>query len=226
MGAGIEHPTSLPLVWMSRFDLVRRSGQAPTIRIGGRSVSPGRLPAAWAHRRHLIKYAADLCVVSVNPTRDGVQRHPDAPPPPAVETSRSADGGIAMVTAAQGTHVARLRLSPPLPDLAALGPSSPAQGTWAIDIDERRAVTGGAWYARRQPTDVELVLDVTRPWRPAELPPLMRLVTIVMPLFRTWPTTYRWSATLALDGSGIMTSRWSRTTTQRGEAYRRMTSSE
>jgi hypothetical protein len=225
MGAGIEHPTSLPLVWMSRFDLVRRSGQAPTIRIGGRSVSPGRLPGAWAHRRHLIKYAADLCVVSVNPTRDGVQRHPDAPAPAAVVTSRSADGGIAMVTAAQGTHVARLRLSPPLPNLAALVPSAPAKGTWAIDIDERRAVTGGAWYARRQPTDVELILDVTRPWRPAKLPPLMRLVTIVMPLFRTWPTTYRWSAALALDGTGIMTSRWSRTTTQRGEAYRRMTNS-
>ena len=225
MGAGIEHPTSLPLVWMTRFDLVRRTRPAPTIRIDGRSVSPGRLPAAWLHRRHLIKYAADLCVVSVNPTRPAALNSPAATSDrPA--TSDRGDGGIAVVTAAQGTHVARLRLTPPLPDLASLAPAMPAQGVWEVDIDDNRGVTGGTWYARREPTDVELVVDVTRPWRPAKLPPLMRLVTIVMPLFRTWPTSYRWIGSVPLDGTAPMISRWERTVTQRAEAYRRVTGSE
>ena len=224
MGAGIEHPTSLPLVWMTRFDLVRRTRRAPTIRIDGRSVSPGRLPAARIHRRHLIKYAADLCVVSVNPTRTAARGSPVATSDrPA--TSGRGDDGIAMVTAAQGAHVARLRLTPALPDLASLEPATPAHGVWDVDIDDHRAVTGGTWYARREPTDVALVVDVTRPWRPSKLPPLMRLVTIVMPLFRTWPTTYRWTGSIPLDGTATI-SRWERTVTQRAEAYRRMTGSE
>lgn len=226
MGAGIEHPTSLPLVWMRRFDLLRWSDEPPVIRIDGRRVSPGRLPAGWLHRRHLIKYAADLCVVSVNPAYDGAPGPADPATPKRLQMARSdGAGGTAAVTAAEGTHVACLRLTPPLPDLTALGPAASAHGAWDLDIDGNRTVTGGTWHVRRRQGDVLALLDVTRPWRPKRLPPLMWLVTKVMPLFRTWPTTYRWTATIALDGTSAMCSRWERRDGQRGRAYRRMTGS-
>lgn len=226
MGAGIEHPTSLPLVWMRRFDLLRWSGEPPVLRIDGRRVTPGRLPAAWLHRRHLIKYAADLCVVSVNPAYDGALGPAGPATPRRLQMTRGdGAGGTAAVTAAQGTHVACLRLTPPLPDLTALGPAASAHGAWSLDIDGDRTVAGGTWRVRRRPSDVLVLLDVTRPWRPKRLPPLMRLVTMVMPLFRTWPTTYRWTATIALDGTPAMCSRWERKDGQRGRAYRRMTGS-
>jgi len=45
MGAAIMEPQSLPLVWMSQFDLLRRSGPEPVIRIDGQQTTPGHLPA-------------------------------------------------------------------------------------------------------------------------------------------------------------------------------------
>jgi hypothetical protein len=57
LGAAIQHPTSLMLVWMRRFDLLRVTGREPEIRIDGRRVATGRLPGEWIHRRRLIKWA-------------------------------------------------------------------------------------------------------------------------------------------------------------------------
>jgi hypothetical protein len=39
----------------------------------------------------------------------------------------------------------------------------------------------------------------------------MRTVTSLVPVFRRWPTTYRWSATVRLGEPPTMTSRWERT---------------
>lgn len=223
MGAAVQHPTALPLVWMSRFDLLRRRRHAPSIRVDGREVHPGRLPMAWLHRRHLIKCAEDLCVVSVNTARHG-PADPTGPDHASVTRTRT-DGGLVAVTTTRDAHRARLRLTPPLPDLDAAPAGAAIRGTWTLDIDGHAGIVGGGWSAVKQTTTVDLVVDVTRPWRPTRLPPLMRAVTTAMPLFRTWPTTYRWTATVATGEDPTITSRWQRTDDQRGQAYRRFTGS-
>jgi hypothetical protein len=57
-------------------------------------------------------------------------------------------------------------------------------------------------------------------------PPLMRLVTRVAPVFREWPTTYRWRATLRLGEEPLLSARWERTSAERGESYRRITGTQ
>jgi hypothetical protein len=220
VGAGIERPASLLLVLLDGFDLVRRTREAPVIRIDGVQVSTGRLPGAALHRRHLIKYAAPLVAVSVNPGRGGRVR---------LVTGDEDDvelraGGIAAVTGTRGAHSARLRLAPPLPDLAQLADGESTRGAWTVDVDGT-AITGGTWTAARVEDDAVVFLDVTRPWRPGPLPLLMRVVTRVMPVFRSWPTTYRWTATVHLGAEPTMSARWERTETGTGEAYLRATGS-
>jgi len=73
VSAAIERPTSLLLVWLPHFDLVRVAGRPPMVRIDGEEVSTGRLPGRRLHRRHLIKYAAPVVTILVNPTHDGAQ---------------------------------------------------------------------------------------------------------------------------------------------------------
>jgi hypothetical protein len=48
----------------------------------------------------------------------------------------------------------------------------------------------------------------TRGWKPAGLPPLMAAVTRLAPVFRSWPTTYRWSGTVTLGDRPTLRSRW------------------
>jgi hypothetical protein len=215
MGAAITNPRSLPLVWMSRFDLLRRTGDPPVVRIDGRQASPGRLPAEWLLRRRLIKVASELCVVSVNPVDDDPKR----------PTGDAADGevlagpsGVQMIAATRGTHRAVLRFDPPFPDLAS-PVSGASTGTWHLAIDAS-PVVAGKWNASRVDGEVRLGFDVTEGWRPTGLPLLMKVVTRVAPVFRRWPTTYRWTATITLNHPPSMTARWERIGTERGESYR------
>ena len=208
MGAAVEHPTSLPLVWMPRFDLVRDVGREPEVLIDGRRAATGRLPGAALHRRRLIKVAEDLCAVWVNPAQDG----PLSPSGP----------GPGVVVASAGEHEARLELTPPL-DLESMAPRSSVEGSWTVGVDAAPALTGGTWRATRQDGTVRLVMEVTRRWRPRRLPVLMRLVTTVIRTFRVWPTTYRWEAVIELGATPTMRSRWVRTGAGRADDYRRAT---
>jgi hypothetical protein len=49
----------------------------------------------------------------------------------------------------------------------------------------------------------------------------MRVVTTVVPVFRRWPTTYRWRAVLGPGGE--TTGGWTRVGSAGGDDYRRAT---
>lgn len=63
VGAAIDPPGALLLVYLHGFDLVRTGSATASIRIDGRVASPGRLPGVRLHRRHLIKHADRKSVV-------------------------------------------------------------------------------------------------------------------------------------------------------------------
>ena len=212
---------TLLLAYMRRFDLLRSRGREFRIQIDGRPVRTGSLPARWLHRRRLVKYAPDIVVVRLNQAQDGPLLTVDPTRPGAVELDGSSS--IVAVAAHRGGHRARLRLTPPLPDLTGLESAARAEGAWDLDVDELNIA--GTWYVQRHDQRVELALNVTRGWRPTGLPLLMRIMTAVVRMFRTWPTTYRWTATISLDPRPTMMSRWERTGSRRDASYRRLTQS-
>jgi hypothetical protein len=229
VGAGIEHPLSLLLVYLHGFDLVRRVSPDPLIRIDGHIVSTGRLPGAAVHRRHLIKYAGPLAVANLCRAVDG--------PLAAVAAEDPGDTGldptgraVTGVRVRSGPARAELVLEPPFPSLTDLTVGRLRTGLWHVNLDGV-TLTGGTWKALRRSDRVEVGLDVTRRWDPPRgLPWLYALVTRVLPTFRRWPTTYRWRAEVTLPdpASGApahLTSRWERTGEELGSAYRRATRS-
>ena len=219
VSAAIERPVSLLLVWMPRFDLVRATGTPPIVRIEGVDVSTGQLPGMRLHRRHLIKYAAPVVTVELN-------RVPDDPTSARCPDRQSVVDatGVREVVAEHAGHRARLVLDPALPDLAELDDGATTSGRWHLEIDRTR-LTGGTWSAARTGDDVAAELDVDERWKPGRLPWLMRLVTTVVPVFRRWPTTYRWRGHLRLGVHPTLSGRWERTDSERGDGYRRATGS-
>ena len=75
----------------------------------------------------------------------------------------------------------------------------------------------------RDGDEVHLVMEVEEGWQPGPLPPLMRAVTTAVPVFRRWPTTYRWAATITLGEEPWIRSGWERTG-ERDGSYLRATS--
>ncbi|NNU26978.1 hypothetical protein [Isoptericola sediminis] len=220
LGAAIRQPASLMLVWMPSFDLLRAvPGHDPVVRIGGRDVATGRLPAGRLHGRLLVKTSGRLWVLELN--RDG--------DPPAVaggpgEAAPTTDGdALRGVRATADGHAARVLFRPPLPDPGELADGDARHGAWRVLLDDA-LLTGGTWSVEVVDGRAEVELAVTRRWRPRRLPGLMRLVTTALPVFRTWPTTYAWHASVPLDG-GPATTAWRRTGTAGAAAYRRATSS-
>lgn len=215
MGAEIAKPHSLPLVWMGSFDLLRRGGPDPLISIDGRRSSPGRLPAESLLRRRLIKVATDLCVVWVNESGE----RPTAVAGDAVLGPE----GLEAVTASAAEHQVVLGFDPPY----SAGPAwsgEAAAGDWHLAIDGM-PVVAGTWRTEPATEGVEVTLEVTRGWEPTGLPPLMSVVTRVVPVFRRWPTTYRWTGVVTSGEDGGVDGRWERTESGLGDSYRSMTGS-
>jgi hypothetical protein len=223
VGSVIEDPASLSLFVMGGCDLVRRSGRACEVRIDGRPVATGRLPLGRLHRRRLVKYTADPTAVVCNRAHDGPVATVDPQAPGEVELDPRS-GGIAALRARNSGHRTRLELAPAL-HVAHLRPQQAIEGTWQLGIDSDPAVVGGFWTAERDQNVVKLVLDIDRGWRPTGLPPLMAGVTRLAPVFRTWPTTYRWRGTVTLGNQPTLTGRWERKGGQRDQSYRRLTNS-
>lgn len=217
VGAGVEHPASLLLVWMPRFDLVRATTQ-PVIRIDGIDAPTGRLPGRRLHRRHLIKYAAPVVTVEFNRCAAGEV-------PVALTAAQREFGspdGLGEIAVKHAGHRAVLRLDPNFPDVRALADGVRSTGRWHLAVDRAR-LTGGRWSAERTGVRIEVALDVDERWKPGRLPWLMRIVTTVVPVFRRWPTTYRWRAEVLLATQPAMTGLWERTTTDGARSYRRAT---
>jgi hypothetical protein len=206
----------------ARFD-ISEDGVDVDVRLAdlaGRAITTGRLPGAWLHRRRLVKYTADPTVVVVNRAHDSPVSTVGTQALGGVEVTADANG-ITGLRAGSGRHTANLVLEPALPDLATL--TSGGRGVWRLGVDDDPAVVGGIWTAQRRGDRVDLVLDVTRGWRPKGLPPLMAAVTRVAPVFRRWPTTYRWTATVTLGDQPTLRSRWERKGDRRDQSYRRLT---
>ncbi len=222
VGSGIDEPISLLLVYLHGFDLLRRSDQQPQIRIDGQQVSTGTLPGRLLHRRHLIKAAAPLTLATVCRARSG----PLAPVEPddgGVHVDDSGTG-ITRLEAHHDQAQAVLTFDPPFPPLGQLEEARPEAGAWQVTVDGA-PITGGRWHAVRRAQRVEVSLEVTRRWEPSRgMPMLISVVSRVVPVFRRWPTTYRWTAEVDLGSvPATITSRWERTGRERGGSYRRAT---
>lgn len=212
VSAGIMRPTSLLLVWMNAFDLVRVTGAPPLVRIDGRAAMLGRLPGARLHRRHLIKYAASVAVVELNP---------DPTEQPTSDGVTAVTGGV--VKPFSDEHSADVQLVPAV-DIRAMADGSRTQSRWHVTVDGAR-ITGGTWSAVRTGDHVDIDLTCLERWHPGPLPWLMRLVTTAVPMFRRWPTTYAWRGTVLLGDAPSVTGRWRRTDGDHGQSYRRATGS-
>ncbi len=219
VGAEIDHPVSLMLVHLHGFDLVRTGSTPPVVRIEGRAAATGALPGRALHGRELIKYAAPLTVLSVNPAEDGPLRHVSEGP-----GVRLVDDGVSELLAGEGAHRGRLAFRPSFPDVLAVPDQHERTGRWRVFAADVPPLTGGEWRVRRDGDVVDIEVEVTEGWRPGPLPPLPRLVTTVLPVFRRWPTTYRWSGRVTRGATPHLRGAWERTGGDAG-SYSRATGS-
>ena len=215
LGVGIEQPTFLPYFVMFGLDLVRRGGSDVVVRIGGEDRDLERIPVPIpfsGRLSYLARYCDDPFIIRVNPASDGPAWRVDPSVGDHGRLAFSGRGGhaeLSTLTTSAGGHEAWLRLDPPLPDLLALAPNAVMVGRFAVGVDDLEMIAG-EYHVERTAHEVALAMRATEPWSPAGGPLVWLTLRMFPSFFRTWAMTYRWEATVTLEGEPHITSGWSR----------------
>lgn len=212
VGADIVKPRMLFLVLMRSIALLRRRGTVFSGQIGDRTLRPAGLPVplygAWVW---FTRYSDQLVIATLNPPAMApvVESPAQATGPDTgdrIVLDRSGD--IVRLVAGMPGQGAELGFEPAFPNLETLPSGQKVEGHWSLSICDSE-ITGGHWSALREGASVNVHLRPTVPWRPGRLPLAMLGLVRVVPRFRTWPTTYRWSGRVDLGPEPTMWGAWS-----------------
>ncbi len=223
VGGTFDNPAFFPFIWLPGLSFVPMSNTEVALWVDGEERTIARLPLPIGGRRCLMaRYDPDVMACELNPS--GITELSRVPVRPAVGGEQQeavdvvdVDGhpGIAGVRVEREGRSCHLRLDPPLPDIARLTPSACHEGAVLVRADGSTELEG-RYEVRRTGDQIHFVMDELGPWRTRQRRPLLA-VLFRLPIFRRWPMTYRWDATLDLaDPShpdSRWTSRWSRSTT-------------
>jgi len=217
VGGAFDAPAFFPFLWLPGMSFVPVRDTEVEVRVDGRARRIPRLPLPVGGRRCLMaRYDPDVLVCQLNPDSARVApRVPvgGAPGPagPELDIVEVDDGfGIAALRVGRGAHTCAARLDPPLPDPRSLPARAHRSGAMLLDADGVTQLRG-RYELTRADDRVELAIGGFGPWRTRLRRPLLALL-FRLPIFRRWPTTYRWQATLELSGTPRyrLTSRWAR----------------
>lgn len=205
VGGSFNTPEFFPLFWLPAMSFLPVHCTDTNVRIEGLPRAIRRLPIPFGGRRCLFaRYDPDVAIWQVNPSRISQSARvfcTDAATQVLgnmeVDVAGSGeDLAIETIRVRDGVHTSSIAFEPGLPDLARLPDSRLPCGTAAFSAGG--VVQLHADYAiRRTGGHVELSLDNVSPWRSHARRPLLALL-FRLPLFRRWPTTYTWHATLDL----------------------------
>jgi hypothetical protein len=225
MGDASTDPPALPLVYAKDFYFVRRSGAEVRIEIDGRSHRSDSIPllldGTWMH---FVRYSANPFVVLWNhrkrETLDVLSASEGTVEGDGARYDLRANGPfheIQRMTRREGDQQVAVEFAPAFPQLLALRDGATADGTFCVGTTPPAGVVTGTWHVARQDRRIEIEVIPSGGWTPGEAQPMARLLFRVITVFRSWPTTYRWNATLELPApdeevaaSTHLTSRWGR----------------
>ncbi len=214
VGADVEKPPRLMLVFMPGIDLVRRSGSLVEGRIGDRILCPASLPILLDWQRvWFIRYVAKPIIGTLNPPMNKPLII-EMPAPGSAEVDGmkivvDENGSVTRVSAGLEPRRVEVDFFPGFPNLPEIPEGGSANGRWTIHIAGVN-ITGGSYCASREDNHVAVELDATEQWKPSDLPLSMELFTRVVRMFRIWPATYRWRGVVELGAAPTMSGAWER----------------
>jgi len=220
MGLAAENPSAMPLILLHDFYFVRRNNTELSLKINGRDHIPDNLPLPVDFSRmSFARYCPDPLIATLNPAFDGILetiplteeitfQHGQH----SIEVSMNLDvPEIRKISRNHGHHSISLAFDPAFPNLKAFTGES-AEGMFEISGDVTTGFIRGEYRAARSGDTLTIEMIPSGGWIPNESKLSLRFLYTVEPMFRQWPTTYRWMAELENDPERgfLMRSNWER----------------
>ena len=215
VGSSSEKPTYFPYYLMHSFDFVRRSMTEVRVSINGRLHKPDTFPIPLnGSKIYFMRYSNDTFLVNWCPAYQGPLKplSTDTPRGMTIDADQT-NGEISKVSAKRGEHSVAVSFSPPFPDVTRIEDKNTLQGQFvmAAEIEEAGIITG-TYRANREGNRVQLEMHPGGGWQPKPGTLFLKILFGAVSIFRSWPKTYLWKATITLrpGGEHTMDSGWFR----------------
>jgi hypothetical protein len=216
MGTDAADPPALPLVYVKDFYFVRHAGSEIRIEFDGRPHDSDAIPLVLdGTRMTFVRYSTRPFIVTWNPTVNaraevlaaGAQTVPDMSVLDAngVRYELTSNGPfreIRRMSRRKGGQEVTVDFTPPIPHLLAMRDGADVSGAFRIATEPPAGLVTGTWRSVRQGRRLHLEATPSGGWTPGEAPPMARVLFRMIYMFRTWPATYSWTATLPLPEPG------------------------
>ena len=222
MGDAAENPSALPLILLHDFYFVRQNNTELSVKIDGREHTPDKLPLPIDFTRMTFaRYCPDPLIVKLNPEFDGVLTalplgenltlHQDGHNIDLVLNRDIAE--IQSISRSHNRHILTLTFNPAFPNLTSFAGES-TEGKFEVFGDLSTGFIRGEYKVVRSGDHINIEMIPSGGWIPNADKLSLRFLFTVQPMFKEWPTTYRWTARLEKDSESIfrIVSNWERIT--------------
>lgn len=119
---------------------------------------------------------------------------------------------IRRMSTANRKHTINIEFQPPVPDIVCLRDGLKMTGEFIITTDGAAGSVRGQYHALRRGNETEMSLHPDRGWIPNEKRLILRLLFMVVKVFKDWPKSYEWNAVIdsGYPNNPIMDSSWKR----------------
>jgi len=221
VGSSSTNPSSLPVYFMFGFDFVRRANTDVTIRINGRNHKADTFPFPMnGSRVYFMRYSADTFLVDWCPAQaqtleplTGEGNNLTGPDGTHYELSEEGHTpAFARISTSHQSHSFAARFQPPFPEITHIPDHASLKGQFSLGADESAGVVSGTYEVTRSGEEVEVTLHPGGGWEPRPTTLFLKFFFGAIKLFRQWPKTYQWTASIKLNENAppSMESRWTR----------------
>lgn len=221
IGTLAKQPKSFPVYSLYGMSFAKRKHTNIEIQIDEASHKPDTfpLPVDWA-KNYFSRYSPDTFNVDWNKNFQG-QLLPLFPG----EDGKTENGNVSYELVNNGGHHEIRRMSttnnkhtinieflPPVPDIVCLRDGLKIAGYYIITTDEAAGSVRGEYHATCRGNETEISLHPNQGWIPNEKRLILRLLFIIVKVFKDWPKSYEWNAVIksGYTKNPFMNSSWKR----------------
>ncbi|MDX9694179.1 MAG: hypothetical protein RBT49_00145 [Bacteroidales bacterium] len=221
VGVVSKKPSSLPIYSLYEMSFTKRKNTNIEIEIDEVKHKPDTFPLPIDYsKNYFTRYSTDAFNVDWNKNFHG-QLFPLMPG----KKTRLEDNGVAYelvnnnghyeikdIRTTNHKHYLNINFFPPLPDIVCLVDDVALNGKFMTTTDKTIGTIRGEYYLKRHGQEIELKIQANKGWIPNENRFILKLLFLIVKVFKDWPKSYIWNATIKLNETDhpVMKSSWSR----------------
>ena len=221
IGTVTKQPKSFPAYSLYGMSLAKRKHTVIDIRIGDARHKPDTFPLPVDCAKNFFsRYSADTFNVDWNRNFQG-QLLPLFPgKDDRIENGNVTyelvnNGGhheIKRMSATNRKHTINIDFSPSMPDIACLRDGVNINGDFVITTDGATGSVRGVYRVSSRENQVEMSIHPDKGWIPNEKRLILKLLFIIVKVFKEWPKSYTWNAMINFGSTKypLMKSSWRR----------------